>query len=93
MSETSRPVVDEVAQSLKDNLNFRVQVDGHASSDGDDLHNQVLSEDQPVVFLYWRDSLPAVSSRVYGIQPGPAGIKWNFTDWFVPKQLQRYTAN
>ena len=56
------------------------------------LH-QVLSEDQPVVFLYWRDSLPAVSSRVYGIQPGPAGIKWNFTDWFVPKQLQRYTAN
>jgi hypothetical protein len=30
---------------------------------------------------------------VYGIQPGPAGIKWNFTDWFVPKTLQRYTAN
>jgi outer membrane protein OmpA-like peptidoglycan-associated protein len=44
LDETSRPVLDEVAQALKDNLNFRVQVDGHASSDGDDLHNQVLSE-------------------------------------------------
>jgi outer membrane protein OmpA-like peptidoglycan-associated protein len=44
LGETSRPVLDEVAQALKDNLNFRVQVDGHASSDGDDAHNQVLSE-------------------------------------------------
>ena len=52
------------------------------------LH-QVLADDQPVVFLYWRDALPTVSARVHGIQPGPAGIKWNFTDWFVPKQLQR----
>ena len=55
------------------------------------LH-QVLSDDQPLVFLYWRDALPVVSSRIYGIEPGPAGIKWNFTDWFVPKALQRYTA-
>jgi outer membrane protein OmpA-like peptidoglycan-associated protein len=46
LDETSRPVLDEVAQALKDNLNFRVQVDGHASSDGDDAHNQVLSEDR-----------------------------------------------
>ena len=55
------------------------------------LH-QVLADDQPLVFLYWRDALPVVSSRIYGIQPGPAGIKWNFNDWFVPKYLQRYTA-
>jgi peptide/nickel transport system substrate-binding protein len=55
------------------------------------LH-QVLADDQPLVFLYWRDSLPVVSSRIYGIDPGPAGINWNFTDWFVPKALQRYTA-
>jgi len=56
------------------------------------LH-QLLADDQPIVFLYWRDSLPVVSSRVYGIEPGPAGIKWNFPDWFVPKALQRYTAD
>ena len=56
------------------------------------LH-QVLADDQPLVFLYWRDSLPVVSSRIYGVDPGPAGIKWNSTDWFVPKALQKYTAN
>jgi peptide/nickel transport system substrate-binding protein len=55
------------------------------------LHT-VLAEDQPVIFLYWRDALPVVSARIYGIQPGAAGIRWNFTDWFVPKHLQRYTA-
>ena len=55
------------------------------------LH-EVLAEDQPLVFLYWRDVMPAVSGRVFGVQPGPAGIKWNETDWFVPKYLQRYTA-
>jgi peptide/nickel transport system substrate-binding protein len=55
------------------------------------LH-EVLAEDQPLVFLYWRDSLPVVSSRIFGIQPGPAGIRWNEFEWFVPKYLQRYTA-
>jgi peptide/nickel transport system substrate-binding protein len=55
------------------------------------LH-QVFADDQPVVFLYWRDALPVVSARIHGIQPGPAGIKWNFADWFVPKHLHRYTA-
>ena len=55
------------------------------------LH-QVLADDQPLIFLYWRDALPVVSARIYGIQPGPAGIGWNFTDWFVPKALQRYTS-
>ena len=44
LDATSRPALDDVAQALKDNLNFRVQVDGHASSDGGDAHNQVLSE-------------------------------------------------
>jgi len=55
------------------------------------LH-EVLAEDQPLVFLYWRDALPAVSSRLFGVNPGPAGIKWNLDTWFVPKHLQRYTA-
>jgi peptide/nickel transport system substrate-binding protein len=55
------------------------------------LH-EVLAEDQPLVFLYWRDALPAVSSRLFGLNPGPAGIKWNLDTWFVPKHLQRYTA-
>ena len=56
------------------------------------LH-QLLAEDQPLVFLYWRDALVVASSRIYGLEPAPAGIKWNFPEWFVPKGLQRYTAN
>ena len=52
----------------------------------------LLAEDQPLVFLYFRDALPVVSSRVRGITPAPAGIRHNFNEWFVPRQLQRYTA-
>ncbi|HET7342958.1 MAG TPA: peptide-binding protein [Methylomirabilota bacterium] len=55
------------------------------------LH-EMLAADQPVIFLYWRDELNVVSNRVHGVNPGPAGMGWNFTDWFVPKALQRYTA-
>jgi peptide/nickel transport system substrate-binding protein len=54
--------------------------------------HEVLAEDQPLVFLYWRDALPVVSSRIFGVQPGPAGIRWNEFEWFVPKHLHRYTA-
>ena len=53
---------------------------------------EILAEDQPIVFLYFREALPVVSSRIHGIEPGPNGINFNFTRWFVPRQLQRYTA-
>jgi outer membrane protein OmpA-like peptidoglycan-associated protein len=43
LSEESFPVLDEVVQALKDNQQFRVQVEGHSSSDGTDDHNQSLS--------------------------------------------------
>jgi len=33
-----------------------------------------------------------VASRVRGPDPGPAGIMWNLTEWYVPKPLQVYTA-
>jgi peptide/nickel transport system substrate-binding protein len=55
------------------------------------LH-EVLAHDQPLVFLYWRDVMPAVSSRVFGIDVGAAGIRWNQYEWFVPQDLHRYTA-
>jgi len=53
---------------------------------------ELLAEDQPVIFLYFNDALPAVASRVHGIKPEPSGISYNFIDWFVPKALQRYTS-
>ncbi|HEV2056151.1 MAG TPA: peptide-binding protein [Methylomirabilota bacterium] len=53
---------------------------------------EILAEEQPLIFLYFKDVLPAVSSRVRGVKPEPAGIGYNFIDWFVPKALQRYTS-
>ena len=53
---------------------------------------EVLAEDEPLVFLYFKDTLPVVTSRVRGIDPGAAGIRYNFRDWYVPRDLQRYTA-
>ncbi len=52
---------------------------------------ELMAEEQPVVFLYVPDALPVVSGRVRGIQPAPAGITYNFTKWYVPSNLQRYT--
>jgi peptide/nickel transport system substrate-binding protein len=53
---------------------------------------QILAEDLPMIFLYTADALPVVSARVRGVSPSPAGILHNFTEWFVPKQQQRYTS-
>jgi peptide/nickel transport system substrate-binding protein len=51
----------------------------------------IMAEEQPVVFLFVPDALPVVSSRVRGIEPAAAGITYNFIKWYVPKNLQRYT--
>jgi len=53
---------------------------------------ELLAEDLPLIFLYFSDALPVVSSRIYGIDPGPNGIRWHQDKWFVPKSMQRYTA-
>lgn len=57
-----------------------------------DRLQEIMAEEQPVVFLYFPEALPVVSSRVYGIVPAAAGITYNFEKWYVPKDLQRYTA-
>jgi len=51
---------------------------------------EIMAEEQPVVFLYVPEALPVVSSRVRGIEPAPAGISYNFIRWYVPANLQRY---
>jgi peptide/nickel transport system substrate-binding protein len=53
---------------------------------------EILAEDLPMIFLYYRDSLPAVASRIHGVSPSPSGILYNFTEWYVPKNQQRYTS-
>jgi peptide/nickel transport system substrate-binding protein len=51
----------------------------------------ILAEDQPYTFLFVPDALPAISRRFHGIKPAPAGIDYNFTKWYVPKTMQKYT--
>lgn len=51
---------------------------------------EILAHDQPYTFLYVPDSLPAVSSRIHGIKPAPAGISYNFIKWYVPTGQQKY---
>lgn len=50
---------------------------------------EILAEDQPYTFLYVPEALPVVHARVQGIEPAPAGISYNFIQWYVPKGLQR----
>lgn len=50
---------------------------------------EILHRDQPYCFLYVPMSLPIVQSRFQGIEPAPAGITYNLTDWWVPQALQR----
>jgi peptide/nickel transport system substrate-binding protein len=53
---------------------------------------EILAEDLPMIFLYSKDDLPAVASRFRGVKVELAGIRYNFDKWFVPRNLQRYTA-
>ncbi len=55
-----------------------------------DEFQAIIAEDQPYTFLYVGDTLPIISSRFRGIKPAPAGINYNFIEWYVPKPLQKY---
>ncbi len=95
------------SQAVKKGLNFvgfkdaeadRLLVDGRQTFDEAkrkqcyDRFQEILADQQPYIFLYVPYSLPAVSSRIKGIVPAPAGITYNIEKWFVPKTLQKYTA-
>jgi outer membrane protein OmpA-like peptidoglycan-associated protein len=47
----SYPALDEVAKALLDNKNFRLAIEGHASSEGGDEHNQNLSSQRAQAVL------------------------------------------
>ena len=53
--------------------------------------HEILYDDQPYMFLYVPDSLVAVHNRFQGIKVSPIGITYNFIDWWVPRDRQRYT--
>jgi peptide/nickel transport system substrate-binding protein len=48
----------------------------------------ILADEQPTLFLYAPNSLIAVSKRIVGIKPAPAGIDYNSYQWYVPQAWQ-----
>lgn len=56
-----------------------------------DRFQQILAEEQPYTFLYVSEALPAVSKRFRRVEPAPAGIRYNFNQWFVPVAEQKYS--
>jgi peptide/nickel transport system substrate-binding protein len=55
-----------------------------------DRFQQILAEEQPYTFLYVGEALPVVARRFRGIEPAPAGIRYNFNKWYVPAGEQKY---
>lgn len=52
--------------------------------------HRILYEEQPYMFLWVADSLPIVHKRFKNIKPAPAGIGYNFINWYVPERQQKY---
>jgi len=50
----------------------------------------ILYDEQPYMFLWVADSLPIVHKRFKGVEPAAAGIGYNFTEWYVPTEQQKY---
>lgn len=53
------------------------------------IHAQIAN-DLPYIFLYSPDALIAIHKRFQGPEVAPAGIGWNFREWYVPEKDQLY---
>ena len=53
-----------------------------------DRAQEILFDEQPYCFLYVPYALPILNSKVQGVKPAPAGIDYNYTEWWIPKSLQ-----
>jgi outer membrane protein OmpA-like peptidoglycan-associated protein len=60
----SHPALDEAVKALQDNRGFRVELEGHASSEGGDERNQELSEQRAQAVLDYLVSHGVDKSRV-----------------------------
>lgn len=64
LEDASYPLLDDVVKALKDNPGFKVQVEGHASSDGNYDYNQALSERRATAVLDYLISHGVATDRV-----------------------------
>lgn len=69
----------------------RLLIEGRTTFDHEkrrQIYNRVhviLSEDQPVTFLFVPDALPVIHKRFKGVEKAPLGIWHDFIHWHVPK--------
>lgn len=52
--------------------------------------HEIVADDAPYTFLYFPYATAAVSKRFKGIDPAPAGIGYNFIDWYVETDEIKY---
>jgi peptide/nickel transport system substrate-binding protein len=52
--------------------------------------HSMLYDEQPYMFLWVADNLPIVHKRFKNIKPAPAGIGYNFIEWYVPDGQRKY---
>ncbi len=64
LDSSSYAALDEVVRALNDNKGFRVQIQGHASSEGSDAYNQALSEDRAKAVLNYIASKGVARDRL-----------------------------
>ncbi|MGQ0644772.1 MAG: peptide-binding protein [Elusimicrobiota bacterium] len=50
----------------------------------------LLARDLPYIFLYYPEALPVIHKRIVGPEVAPAGLGWNFREWFVPAARHKY---
>lgn len=52
--------------------------------------HEIIADDAPYTFLYFPYAKVAISNRFKGIEPAPAGIGYNFIDWYVEPGDRKY---
>jgi peptide/nickel transport system substrate-binding protein len=52
--------------------------------------HEIIADETPYAFLYIPDSLIAVDKRFKGIKVAPAGITYNFEDWYIPQDSNQW---
>lgn len=52
--------------------------------------HEIIADEAPYTFLYFPYARVAISKRFGGIEPAPAGIGYNFIDWYVSPGSERY---
>jgi peptide/nickel transport system substrate-binding protein len=55
------------------------------------LH-RVIADDVPYIFLVYPERLPVVHKKILNVKMAPAGLGWNFNNWFIPSAWQEELA-